>query len=571
MLAGGLGVGLSMTPGMSGLVRAAAATCPAGSDIGAIEHVVFLLQENRSFDHYFGTYRGSRGFGDHPPGKLGAFAQPYPTNTGNAPVGKLLPFHLDTATAAGACVNDISHEWTVQHASWNHGAMDGFGTSHIASDGPAAAVATMGHYRRSDLGFLYALADTFTLCDGYHSSIMGPTVPNRLYSISATIDPAGIAGGPVVQNPGASQKEVTGEGLYSWKTMPEVLTEHGVTWKTYSQLGTNNNVLVYFPSFATPGSANFTNGLLPTWPATFEADVQAGTLPQVSWVLAPTYADEHPSTPSAYGMNVTARVLSALVANPAVWAKTALFLAYDENGGFFDHVSPPVPPPGTAGEHLTVTPLPPEAGGVAGPIGLGFRVPALMISPFSRGGRLCPDTFDHTSMLRFLETRFGTPVPNLTEWRRRTVGDLTTTLDMSTSDASAPTLPDTVAPAVAASATCGIPGLANAIAGQLPVNPGVTAGTNATVPSPQSMPTQEPGPARPVPRAKGRCAGGPNAPGGAISAGPGPRRQPGPRPAKSTGGLPATGGPALSAQAALTAVVLGLVALRRRQSPDPQP
>jgi phospholipase C len=118
-----------------------------------------------------------------------------------------------------------------------------------------------------------------------------------------------------------------------------------------------------------------------------------------------------------------------------VWRKTALFITWDENGGFFDHVAPPVAPRGTPGEYLTVSPLPAAAQGVAGPIGLGFRVPMLIVSPFTRGGLVCSDTFDHTSMLRFVETRFGVEVPNLSAWRRRATGDLTSAFNF----AAAPT------------------------------------------------------------------------------------------------------------------------------------
>ena len=114
-------------------------------------------------------------------------------------------------------------------------------------------------------------------------------------------------------------------------------------------------------------------------------------------------------------------MIGTLVSNPEVWAKTVLFIMYDENDGFFDHVPPPTPPPGTPGEFLTVDPLPASAYGVAGPIGLGFRVPMLVVSPFSRGGYVCSDIFDHTSQLRFLETRFGVQAPNISAWRRKTV------------------------------------------------------------------------------------------------------------------------------------------------------
>jgi phospholipase C len=124
-----------------------------------------------------------------------------------------------------------------------------------------------------------------------------------------------------------------------------------------------------------------------------------------------------------------------------VWGKTALFITYDENGGFFDHVPPPVAPAGTPGEYLTVNPLPSDAAGVAGPIGLGFRVPMLVVSPFARGGFVCKDVFDHTSLLRFLETRFGAEVPNLTSWRRSAVGDLTSAFNFARVNTSVPSLP----------------------------------------------------------------------------------------------------------------------------------
>jgi phospholipase C len=161
----------------------------------------------------------------------------------------------------------------------------------------------------------------------------------------------------------------------------------------------------------------------------------------VSWVLAPLISSEHPPAPEIYGEVVAAQVLNTLVSNPSVWAKTALLITYDENGGFFDHVPPATPAAGTAGEYLTVSPLPSDAGGVAGPIGLGFRVPMLVVSPFSRGGFVCHDTFDHTSTLRLLETRFGAEVPNLTAWRRSVTGDLTSAFNFAHVNTSVPRLP----------------------------------------------------------------------------------------------------------------------------------
>jgi len=162
----------------------------------------------------------------------------------------------------------------------------------------------------------------------------------------------------------------------------------------------------------------------------------------VSWLNAPPGQDEHPAFPPNTGALVTGHVIQTLLSNPKVWAKTVLFVTWDENGGFFDHVAPPSPPPGTPGEFVTTNPLPDKAAGISGPIGLGFRVPMLVVSPFSRGGHINSDTFDHTSLLRFIETRFGVEVPNVSDWRRNAVSDLTSTLQLTGRPRLAvPTLP----------------------------------------------------------------------------------------------------------------------------------
>jgi phospholipase C len=155
---------------------------------------------------------------------------------------------------------------------------------------------------------------------------------------------------------------------------------------------------------------------------------------------------------------------------------------YDENDGFFDHVDPPVAPAGTEGEFLSVDPLPPEAQGIAGPIGLGFRVPLLVLSPFSRGGGICSQTFDHTSQLRFIEERFGVTAPNISSWRRSTVGDLTATLRMDRPTTTLPPLPPTRNdPAYLAAKGCTETDLLEVATDQPPY----------PVPTTQVMPTQE--------------------------------------------------------------------------------
>ncbi len=432
------------------VAQLAARTKPAGSDLGAIEHVVFLMQENRSFDHYYGTLGGVRGFDDHPHGSLGNFAQAWPGGRDKT----LLPFHLDSKSGIGECTQDLDHSWPGEHLSWDHGTNGAFVSTHTSPkfQGPTQGEFTMGYYERADIPFYYALADAFTICDNYHCSVLGPTHPNRLMSLSGTIDPTGAAGGPVLITNGSPDAIAS----VHWDTMPEVLEDAGVSWKVYNPAGTlytpqtqqkygilSDAILPYFSQYQNPSSALYQKAFLQLYPNDFVSDIKSGTLPAVSWLIPPIGYDEHPSSPPALGEWYTSQVLSALVSNPEVWSKTVLFHMYDENDGFFDHVPPPVAPHGTPGEYVTVSPLPDDADGLAGPVGMGFRVPMMVLSPFSRGGHVASQIFDHTSQLRFLEERFGVKAPNISAWRRKTAGDLTSTLHMGTADATTPNLPST--------------------------------------------------------------------------------------------------------------------------------
>jgi phospholipase C len=412
--AAALGTAL-LTTGVEDLLARAAEASPKTGALKDIEHVVIFMQENRSFDHYFGTLSGVRGFDDRRNRRAFTHQQPVDGQTTK-------PWHLPTG-----CLPDITHDWGPQHRSWNGGKMDGFVSSRAPADinGPEIARQTMGYYKRSDLGFYYALADAFTICDAYHCSVIGPTDPNRLMSMTGTIDPAGRRGGPQLFT---STDPAFRQNKFSWTTMPERLQAKGISWKVYTQFsqgGNLDNVLTYFKQY-TPTAPITQRGIKPVYPDDFLADLAAGRLPKVSWLLPGVLETEHPgnSTPRS-GEIVAAQIIDALVSHPKIWQKTALFITWDENGGFFDHVPPPTPPRGTAGEWLTVPTLPQGAEGIRGPIGLGIRVPMLVVSPFSRGGLVCPDTFDHTSTLRFLETRFGVTVPNLSTWRRKATGDLT--------------------------------------------------------------------------------------------------------------------------------------------------
>jgi phospholipase C len=492
------------------LVARAAATPAAGSDLGAIDHIVFLMMENRSYDHYFGMYPRGRGFDDHAAGSLGVFAQQYPNAPALVPPGVLLPFHLDS-TAGLECTHDLTHEWGPMHLCWNQGRMDSWVKVHTSStyEGSNGAL-TMGYYDRPDLAFYYALADAFTLCDAYHSSILGPTHPNRLMANSGTIDPVGAQGGPVTDT------NATPDLVWNctWPTIQEVLEDAGVSWKVYSPsnlglggryaslidyptwdpvlynptlnpevMATTDHVLPYFSAFRNPFSSLYRKAFTPTFPRDFAADVASGALPSVSWLIPPLGFDEHPSAAPTNGMYFTSLVLDALVSNPEVWSKTALFLMYDENDGWFDHVAPPTAPAGTAGEYLTATPPvlgdpSPATLGITGPLGLGVRVPMLVMSPFSRGGHIASELFDHTSQLQLISERFGVEVPNVSAWRRSAVGDLTSTLFQGAPDTSLPSLP--------------VPGVDVPLLGACSIvnQDTETGGAAPSVPTAQRMPTQ---------------------------------------------------------------------------------
>jgi len=244
--------------------------------------------------------------------------------------------------------------------------------------------------------------------------------------LTGTIDPEGKHGGPCLTT--LTTSRASQYGKFNWETMPERLLDAGISWQIYQDVTDTTllNPLLYFKNFMTkPELISRNDTGIVSYPAKFEADVAAGTLPQVSWIFPPFIECDHPSAPPILGEQLVASVLNTVVSKPGLWEKTAIIVSYDENGGFFDHVPPPTPPHGTHGEHLTMEKLPKDANGVRGPVGLGFRVPGLVLSPYARGGFISSRVYDHTSQLLFLEKRFGVDAPNLSHWRRRTVGDLT--------------------------------------------------------------------------------------------------------------------------------------------------
>jgi len=531
--------GLGATAAFPDSIRQALAI-PANGATGTIEdvkHIVVLMQENRSFDHYFGTLRGVRGFSDPRAVKLygsgrPVFQQPN-VNAQGVPQtpGTIVPFHPSEDNLGQQFLTGLPHGWPDAHAAWNNGHNDRWI--------PAKGKSTMAYLQRADIPFYYALADAFTICDAYHCAIMASTDPNRYYLWSGWCGQNGtLPGGINVANtgsaPGMISLNATGgdagngtapngpvvnnaEAGYGWTTYPERLQQAGISWKIYQDIGHGldaagswgwdgqnpyignygDNALLYFNQYrnAQPGNplydrartgTNMLNGGAFNNGSFFDqlkSDVMNNMLPQVSWIAAPEAYSEHSNWPTGYGMWYVQNVLDALTSNPAVWASTVFIVCFDENDGFFDHVVAPTAPMSAAQGLSTVSTaneLYPgaNANDVAGPYGLGARVPMLVISPWSKGGWVNSQTFDHTSIIRFIEKRFGVFEPNITPWRRAVCGDLTSTLDFSMANAKVAHLPSTAALA----------------APQADIVSGQTHATYVpTLPANQVMPVQEPG------------------------------------------------------------------------------
>jgi len=516
-------MGMSAIAGTLNVNIAKALSIPAKFRTGTIkdvEHIVILMQENNSFDKYFGTMRGVRGFADpravkiHLPLQSGSGTIPasvflQPAGAANVAAGYsvppnfenlggpangaevLPPFRINPAAISSGLdslgltyLPGTDHGWQTGHAAWNQGQYD----SWPSAKGPV----TMAYLRRVDIPFHYALADAFTVGDGYHCSIMGPTNPNRCYLWTGCIGNVNYLGSGGTDGHGSGP--VTGNGLgvdnayWVWNTFPEVLQSAGVSWKIYQDLagstfapdlgdGTSNsfagnftdNPVLYFNQYATAptNSPLFENACTGTQiikdiPATgspetawqawaeqlfadFRSDVAADKLPQVSWIVAPAGYTEHPDWPSNYGAWYISQIFDILVSNPEVFSKTVFIINYDENDGGFDHIVPPTPPQTSANgastvniENELVTTSTPT-----GPIGLGVRVPFLAISPWSKGGFVNSQVFDHTSVIQFIEKRFGVHEANISPWRRAVTGDLTSVFNFRNPNDSAAQLPST--------------------------------------------------------------------------------------------------------------------------------
>jgi phospholipase C len=476
--------------------------------IADVEHIVILTQENQSFDHYFGTLRGVRGFSDPRavtlPNGRPVWYQPNVPDIYGIGVSELPPFRVNLPSLGLTYLPGTPHDWNSSHDAWNQGNFDQWV--------PAKTQNTMAYLKRVDIPYHFALADAFTVCDAYYSSVMGPTDPNRYHMWTGWLGNDGNGGGPVISN---------AEAGYDWHTFPERMLAAGITWKVYQDVGAGltqkenwgwgapyignygDNSLLYFHQYqnALPGTpladgaktgTNISKG--GTLFDVFRADVKNGKLPQVSWIAAPEAYTEHANWPSNFGAWYISGFLDILASNPDVWSKTILFINWDENDGGFDHMVPPTPPQ-TSANGLSTVDITNEifagdADNDSGPYGFGTRVPLLAISPWSKGGWVNSQVFDHTSMIRFIEKRFSRErprlvEPNITQWRRAVAGDLTSIFNFKSPNDHKVNLPST--------------------AGYVPPDNKTHPDYPVSIPPPSNVvigvPTQEPGirPARALP------------------------------------------------------------------------
>ena len=462
-----------------------------------VAHIVILMQENRSFDHYFGTMRGVRGFGDRFPIPLAVGQRAFFQSDGNQIIP---PYHASKKTSNSALINGTPHDFPDMQAAWNQGKY-GFWPKFKTPF-------SMAYYTREEIPFQYALAEAFTISDAHHCSVATGTDPNRIMFWSGSnFNPEKRAQGincteedsepsnlrcwirGTLPEPGYIYRG----NAFKWPTIPDVLQEAGISWRIYQDPNDNWEGAMHgglaFKSFrnAKPGSPHYENGMKHWSLDDLRTHAENNTLPAVSWVLPSQKNSEHPGAPSSpyRGSDFTHEVLKALTTNPEVWSKTVFFLTFDENDGLFDHIPAPAVPSynldntlagkstiDVAGMYFNneagtgrvpIPPYPPKPGapipeiktrsyqdkrdtisGNLRPWGMGPRVPLYIISPWSKGGWVNSEVADHTSVGQFIEKRFGVTIPAISPWHRAVSSDLTSAFDFERpNDAVFPKMPET--------------------------------------------------------------------------------------------------------------------------------
>ena len=485
------GAGLAATA-WSGLLQQALAVKAhnATRSIRDVEHIVILMQENRSFDHYFGTMKGVRGFGDRFPIPLESGQRAFYQSDGEKIIS---PYRADRKTSNAALIKGTPHNFIDTQAAWNQGKY-GFWPLFKTPF-------SMAYYTREELPFQYALAESFTISDAHHCSVATGTDPNRIMFWSGSnFNPEKRAAGinctdedsePVnqrcwIQGTMPEPGYIYRGNALTWPTIPDVLEKAGISWRIYQDPNDNWTGAMHgclaFESFRTarPGSPIYENGMRHWSLQDLAKDVKNNKLPQVTWVLPPKSDSEHPGAPSSpyRGSYFVHEVLSAITANPEVWSKTVFFLTFDENDGLFDHMPAPAVPSynldntlagkstldvngmyfhndkdsfdfsrDTGGDPRKKRKYHDKRDRISGPIrpwGLGPRVPLYIISPWSKGGWVDSHVADHTSVGQFIEKRFGVTIPAISPWHRAISSDLVSAFDFQTpNDPVFPPMPET--------------------------------------------------------------------------------------------------------------------------------
>ncbi|CAO3620870.1 unnamed protein product [Mucor hiemalis] len=403
-----------------------------------IKHVVYFMQENRSFDMYYGSMYGVRGFADPNVGiqsnGLNLFYQPDSKSSDvKSGVKYLLPYQLQGARAG--CTAGGSNAWTPFHSAVNGGLNNNWPNGN--------SPASMGYLNRTQIPFLYSLADQFTIADMYFQSVQGPTNPNRIVWMSGTV--VGPPNNYVVED----NSETT---PFQWSTYPEALTNASVPWQLYQDKDNfDDNPLAWFKYWQQlPAGAEKNKGVGFLGLQAFYDAAAKGTLPAFSIIVGPTELSEHPNNTPLAGSWLQQQVVNAVMKGPN-WNSTALFINYDESGGFYDHVQPPNSP---SSEYVTD-----KYNGAKVPIGFGPRVPMVIVSPWTRGGNVFSEVSDHTSTLKFMEEWVGTdsngkylaPASNIRPFARQTSSNLVNAFDFANPDYSIPVLPTVAKPATTSS------------------------------------------------------------------------------------------------------------------------
>ncbi|KAL4400236.1 phospholipase C [Malassezia pachydermatis] len=459
----------------SALAVAAALAAPVlADDLTNIKHIVLFMQENRAFDHYFGTMAGVRGFQDpnaHISNNTGKDVFHQPVNktmdlkvSGAAPVdysppsnvSELLPWYLPHQGGDWSdrvqCMLAGSNSWQQNHAAWNEGNIDRWAMNNTPY--------SLGYLKRADIPVHFALAENFVVADAYHEAQIASTDPNRVTWFSTSINANGSSvggdtskGGTVLENNrdpycliGADGAKYSCRPLY-WKTVPEYLSEANIDWKLYQDYDNfGDNTLVEWRQYqlAAKNKTDLARRALSyDGIQSFYKDAKEGTLPEVSYIVGPQYLSEHPPYTPQDGAWFQRNVANAVM-NGKNWNETALIIMYDETGGWADHVMAPHASKGTPGEWIQ-DPFTKE--GKDAPTGPGFRLPFYIISPYTRNGGVFTEVSSHESQTLFLEKwakAIGKPfhVNEMNKWRREQLSDLVKAFDFSKKNTSVPSLPE---------------------------------------------------------------------------------------------------------------------------------